>query len=178
MLLGFTMHKIRFHSSSGAAVLVWWGCLLCGGTWCRGPGMGCGLTWAEVVFGSNLGVCILHGPGGLHVALVEVVRRGVTYAGTHRPDGVRRPGGMTHRRVVKRPIWRGDRPMSDRRGGWLGWRSPAGTEKRGGVAHRRVVKRPTCRGERRLSSERGRWLHSRSFSMGIAFLTARLEYLA
>lgn len=89
--------------------------------------MGCGLTRAEVVFCSNLGVSILHGRGGLHVALVKVVRCGVTYSGMHRPAGVRRPGDMAHRRVVKRPIRRGDRSMSDRRGRWLGWRSPAGT---------------------------------------------------
>lgn len=217
LLLGFAMHKIWLYNSSFTIVLVWRRCILGWGTWCRGPGMGCGLTRTEMALGSNLGVSILHGRGGLHVALVKYFRCGVTNRGMHRPAGTKRPkgmvyrrvvkrpicrgyrcmsdcrgrwlgwhspagtqkrGGVAHRRVIKKPICRGYRCMPDRRGRWLGWRSPAGTQKRRGVAHRRVIKRPICRGERWLSSERGRWLHSRSFSMGIAFLTARLEYLA
>lgn len=133
--------------------------------------MGCGLTLAEVVFGSNLGVSVLHGRGGLHVALVEVVRCGVTYGGIHSPARVKRTGGMAHRRAVKRPIRRGRRYMSCRRCRCLGRHSPVGAKERGGVAHRRVVRRPICRGER------WRWLHSRRFRMGIMLLTARLEYL-
>ena len=97
--------------------------------------MGCGLTRAEVVFSSNSAVSVLHGRGGLHVALVKVVRCGVAYGGMYSPAGVKRTGGMAHRRVIKRPICRGHRSMFDRKGRWLGRHSPAGVEKRGGVAH-------------------------------------------
>jgi hypothetical protein len=71
----------------------------------RGPDLECGSIGTEMVLNSILGGSVLTGRGRLHGALVQVVRCRVTYGGMHRAVGLKRLGGMAHRRIVKRPLW-------------------------------------------------------------------------